>query len=180
VDYDSSMWDDHDPDCHGRYEDFEDDSDYAAGFTWSCCEKEGDNEGCKSTKHKADVNIIVFKPVMPQTPAPTAKKRKASEEILRPSFARCENCNWKFDVNDNNKKACVYHPGIFLSSPTHEIDMEFLTSPQARRKSTMKVNIGVIGMRGAMGIWRALSIILVMPVDSFGIVVMERETWRAA
>jgi len=174
------MWDDHDPDIHGRYSDFEDDPEFSTAFTWSCCEKEGDDEGCKSTKHKADVNIIVLKPVVvPQPPAATTKKRKASEEILRPFFARCENCNWRFDVNDN-KKECVYHPGILLSSTPNENDMEFLTSLQARRKSTTKVNIGAIGMSGAMGIWRALSIILIMPVDSSGIVVTEREMQRAA
>lgn len=89
MDYDSSMWDDHDPRCHGRYEDFEDDSDFARGFTWSCCEKEGDDEGCKSTKHKADVNVIVLKPVVaPRPRITTAKKRKASEEIPRPAVAR--------------------------------------------------------------------------------------------
>ena len=82
MDYDSSMWDDHDERCHGRYEDFEDDSDFARGFTWSCCEKEGDDEGCKSTKHKAKVNIIV--PRAREVPA--GKKRKASKEIIRPSF----------------------------------------------------------------------------------------------
>jgi hypothetical protein len=175
------MWDDHDPDIHGRYSDFEDDPEYSTAFTWSCCEKEGDDEGCKSTKHKADVNIIVLKPVVvPQPPAATAKKRKASEEILRPSFARCENCNWRFDVNDSNKKECVYHPGILPSSTPHENDMEFLTSLQARRKSTTKVNIGAIGMSGAMGIWRASLIILIMPVDSSGFVVTEREMQRAA
>ena len=55
------MWDDHDPDIHGRYSDFEDDPEYSTAFTWSCCDKEGDDEGCKSTKHKANVNIIVLK-----------------------------------------------------------------------------------------------------------------------
>jgi hypothetical protein len=58
--------------------------------------------------------------------------------------------------------------------------LEFLTSLQARRKSTMKVNIGVIGMSAAMEIWRALSITLIMPVDSSGIAVTEREMRRAA
>jgi hypothetical protein len=175
------MWDDHDPDIHGSYSNFEDDPEYSTAFTWSCCEKEGGDEGCKSTKHKADVNIIVLKPVaVPQPPAATAKKRKASKEILRPSFARCENCNWRFDVNDNNKKDCVYHPGLLLSSTPHKCVLEFLTSLQARKKSTTKVNIGAIGMSDAMGIWIALSIILIMPVDSSGIVATEREMRRAA
>jgi hypothetical protein len=35
-------------------------------------------------------------------------------------------------------------------------------------------------MSGAMGIWRASLIILIMPVDSSGFVVTEREMQRAA
>ena len=59
VNYGADFWDDHDEDCHGRCESFEDEEEYQEGFTWMCCEKEGSHKGCKSTKHKADVNQLV-------------------------------------------------------------------------------------------------------------------------
>jgi len=69
-------------DCHGPYEAFEDDSDFAEGFIWDCCDKPGDDEGCKSTKHKAKVNLVVpaSLPVLTQ-----GKKRRAEEEKPRTS-----------------------------------------------------------------------------------------------
>jgi hypothetical protein len=80
VDYESDFWADHDENCHGPYESFEDDPHYAGGFIYECCDKPGDDEGCKSTKHKAAVNILVPEPppVLAQS-----KKRKAEEETLR-------------------------------------------------------------------------------------------------
>ena len=80
VDYDSDMWADHDEDCHGSYESFIDDPNYAEGFAWDCCDQPGDDEGCKSTKHKANVNLVV-PPVAPALAQ--GKKRKAEEEKLR-------------------------------------------------------------------------------------------------
>ncbi|KAH8778072.1 hypothetical protein BGZ57DRAFT_347927 [Hyaloscypha finlandica] len=56
--HDDDFWADHDEDCHGDIDSFIDDFDYAEGFKWSCCDELGDNEGCKSTKHKATVNEI--------------------------------------------------------------------------------------------------------------------------
>jgi len=105
VDYDGDFWADHDPDCHGEYHDFEDDSDYVEGFIWSCCDKPGDDVGCKSTKHKSKTNIVVG-------PASAlSKKRKAEEEIPRAVFARCTNCEKRFNANQNERGDCVYHPG---------------------------------------------------------------------
>lgn len=66
----SDFWADHDVDCHGPYEAFEDDPDFADGFLWDCCDKPGDDPGCKVTKHKVAVNLVV--------PAPS-KKRKLEE-----------------------------------------------------------------------------------------------------
>ncbi|KAI9772502.1 MAG: hypothetical protein M1840_000707 [Geoglossum simile] len=55
-----------------------DDPDYAMGYAWDCCGEPGDNEGCKSTKHRAKSNLLVI------TQAPSGK-RKASEEKLKTS-----------------------------------------------------------------------------------------------
>jgi hypothetical protein len=70
VDYESDFWADHDENCHGPYEAFEDDPDYAEGFIWDCCDKPGDNEGCKATKHKAKMNLV----------APARSKKRKVEE----------------------------------------------------------------------------------------------------
>jgi hypothetical protein len=85
VDYESDFWADHDVRCHGPYEAFKDDPNYAEGFMWECCDKSGDDEGCKSTKHKAKVNLVV--PAPPPVLAPS-KKRKAEEEKLRASVKK--------------------------------------------------------------------------------------------
>lgn len=58
VDYHSDFWADHDSRCHGKPSSFIDDPFYADGFTWSCCKEAGGDKGCKSTKHKAAVNIV--------------------------------------------------------------------------------------------------------------------------
>jgi hypothetical protein len=94
---------------------FKDDPDYAEGFTWSCCNEAGDNEGCKSTKHKTRVNVVRYpSPVTVSIPATTSRKRKAEAEVARPIYARCENCETRYDVNDNTTKACIYHKGMDL------------------------------------------------------------------
>ncbi|KUJ12176.1 uncharacterized protein LY89DRAFT_738793 [Mollisia scopiformis] len=74
---DDDFWADHDEDCHGRMEDLDDDSTYAGGFKWTCCEKLGDSEGCKFTKHQAPINTIK------RVAASTGQKRKAEEELPR-------------------------------------------------------------------------------------------------
>lgn len=51
VNYDADIWADHDEDCHGPYEDHEE--DYPEGFSWTCCEREGDKSGCKRGPHRA-------------------------------------------------------------------------------------------------------------------------------
>ena len=85
VDYESDFWADHDERCHGPYEAFEDDPGYAEGFIWDCCDKLGDDEGCKSTKHKAKVNLVVHAP--PPVPVPS-NKRKVEEGKLGTSVKK--------------------------------------------------------------------------------------------
>ena len=85
VDYESDFWADHDVDCHGPYESFEDDPDFAEGFIWDCCDKPGDDEGCKSTKHKAKVNLVVPTPLPVLAPS---KKRKTEEEKVKASVKK--------------------------------------------------------------------------------------------
>ncbi|KAH0543830.1 hypothetical protein FGG08_001869 [Glutinoglossum americanum] len=86
VDFDSDFWADHDVNCHGPYDAFEDDADYAEGFVWDCCDEPGDNEGCKATKHKTESNLVV---PAPPPPVPTlSKKRKVEEEAPKTSSKR--------------------------------------------------------------------------------------------
>ncbi len=49
---------------------------------WSCCEEPGDDEGCKSTKHKAHVNEIRNPPpVIVSVPKSLDRKRKAEQQM---------------------------------------------------------------------------------------------------
>jgi hypothetical protein len=78
VDWDGDFWADHDENCHGQIDSFVDDPDYADGFSWSCCNEPGDNEGCKSTKHTAPINQIRYTPpVVVSAPETSGRKRKA-------------------------------------------------------------------------------------------------------
>ncbi|CZT12602.1 uncharacterized protein RCO7_03998 [Rhynchosporium graminicola] len=70
--FDDDVWADHDDDCHGDPNSFDEDPDFADGFRWSCYETPGDNEGCMNTRHKAAVNVV-------QLTRPS--KRKAEEEV---------------------------------------------------------------------------------------------------
>lgn len=106
----ADIWADHDPRCHGRPNDFKDDSDMAEGFVWDCCDKLGNEEGCKSTKHKATINLIVKK--LPVMAPKRGQKRKAVEEIRISDKARCRRCFQKYEVDSNKRTACTYHPGM--------------------------------------------------------------------
>ncbi|KAH7305070.1 hypothetical protein BKA65DRAFT_203576 [Rhexocercosporidium sp. MPI-PUGE-AT-0058] len=79
LDYDGDFWADHDEDCHGDPASFEDDSDFGGGFIWPCCKSDGNNPGCKTTKHKAPVNVIQVA---------GSNKRRAEEELEGPDCAR--------------------------------------------------------------------------------------------
>lgn len=107
---DDDFWADHDDQCHGDPYSFRDDEDYAEGFKWSCCDNLGGDEGCKTTKHKAPVNVIQSIEVG------QINKRRAEEEIARPVYARCAKCEKRYDINDNTTEECASHPGMKLSS----------------------------------------------------------------
>lgn len=79
VYHDRDFWADHDVDCHGPYESFEDDPDMAQGFIWPCCNKFGDDEGCQRTMRRAAVNVPT---------SPMSNKRKAEEDMSRPAAKR--------------------------------------------------------------------------------------------
>ncbi|KAE9377470.1 hypothetical protein N431DRAFT_434721 [Stipitochalara longipes BDJ] len=82
ADWDGDFWADHDEDCHGRIDDLIDEPDVAEGFKWSCCQEFGDNEGCKSTRHKAAVNEVRLPPPMVvSVPEPASRKRKAKRQV---------------------------------------------------------------------------------------------------
>lgn len=85
VDYGNDFWADHDENCHGPCESFVDDDDYGEGFLWTCCETQGDNKGCHSTKHKADVNIVMSDEA---SAIIGTSKRKADEELPNPRIER--------------------------------------------------------------------------------------------
>lgn len=75
---DDDFWADHDENCHGQYRDLIDEPDYAGGFSWSCCDRPGDDDGCKSTRHRTKANEVVCDEA---DNAATNNKRKAEEEI---------------------------------------------------------------------------------------------------
>lgn len=62
----------------GHPSDFADKDEYSEGFKWSCCDEQGDHEGCQSTKHKSDTNAIVPKPILP--PATKSSRKRMAEE----------------------------------------------------------------------------------------------------
>ena len=132
MDYDGEFWWDHDENCHGTYESFEDDPEAQEGFTWSCCETTGDNEGCKITKHKAKVNAIKAPVPTSILPALSALSKgmngKAgfcsgitSQETRFPEIAvpdinwtysgKCGRCPESYDGNNNEGLECFYHTG---------------------------------------------------------------------
>ena len=51
-DWDSDIWADHDEDCRGRIEDQKD--DFPEGFVWDCCNRHGDEQGCRIGTHVDD------------------------------------------------------------------------------------------------------------------------------
>lgn len=53
VDYVSDFWADHDDDCHGPKENFED--ELPEGFLWTCCEQRGDVVSCQIGRHSAEI-----------------------------------------------------------------------------------------------------------------------------
>ena len=108
----AAIWADHDEDCHGTFDSFEDDPRYASGFMWVCCEKSLTDHGCMTTKHKAPDGYVA--------PAAPSLKRKAEavvEDELFPRFAQCENCKEEFDVTENIRGECIWHSGraLFLT-----------------------------------------------------------------
>ncbi len=89
MNYDAETWDDHDEDCHGTYDSFEDDADYQQGFIWTCCDAAGDDKGCMITNHKASVNIPRKEPVPSLS---SGDKRKAEEQKMRPARKYLKAC----------------------------------------------------------------------------------------
>lgn len=70
---------------------YENDESYSEGFRFSCCGNLGDHEGCKITRHKSEVNVIVPvvvpKAILP--PATNVKgKRKATENVQKRASKR--------------------------------------------------------------------------------------------
>ena len=53
-DYESSQWDDHDENCHGRIDSDFCRSEYPEGFVWDCCNRAGTEDGCRMSRHEAD------------------------------------------------------------------------------------------------------------------------------
>ena len=122
VNYDAEFWADHDEDCHGSCESFEDEFEAQEGFTWSCCETTGDNAGCKITKHKAEVNVLKPPIVTPLMDTNQKTKDSCEPKIAIPDikwapsvqrqWIQCGQCPEEYDPTDNERLECQYHPGI--------------------------------------------------------------------
>ncbi|KAM0197493.1 hypothetical protein ACHAPI_004958 [Fusarium lateritium] len=54
VDYDANIWADHDERCHGTIDSKDMREEHPEGFIWDCCEKPGNEIGCKLGRHEAD------------------------------------------------------------------------------------------------------------------------------
>lgn len=52
-DWDSDIWADNDEDCHGPVDTPENQHDHPEGFIWTCCDKLGDEPGCRIGFHKS-------------------------------------------------------------------------------------------------------------------------------
>jgi hypothetical protein len=78
IDEDHETWDDWEEGMRGPMEDTASDSEFAGGYIWTCCQKRGDEDGCKETRHKSSVNRVVKSKaefVTPATSLPNRKKR---------------------------------------------------------------------------------------------------------
>ena len=145
VNYDSDFWADHDENCHGSYESYEDDSEAQEGFTWPCCETTGDNEGCKTTKHKAEVNVL-NSPIMAR-PMNTTQKSMASREpeiweteihisdikwtpSIQRRWIQCGQCLEEYDPTANEGLECQYHPGNKSWLPNFGHNFNFSAGPK--------------------------------------------------
>lgn len=51
VDYDGDAWADHDEDWHGTIDSEEMRREFPEGFIYPCCDKNGESEGCKTSRH---------------------------------------------------------------------------------------------------------------------------------
>ncbi|RFU27568.1 hypothetical protein B7463_g8782, partial [Scytalidium lignicola] len=80
---DEDFWADHDEQIHGYLDDLKDDSEYAEGYIYDCCNKRSDLSPCKYTRHKAASNVIVQAPPMPNS-SHLSRKRKAEDELRHP------------------------------------------------------------------------------------------------
>ncbi|OPB44872.1 hypothetical protein A0O28_0090100 [Trichoderma guizhouense] len=57
-DYDGDFWADHDENCHGTIDTDEMRDEFPEGFIWSCCDKGGDDIGCRWGRHQSDPNKV--------------------------------------------------------------------------------------------------------------------------
>ncbi|KAK0760642.1 hypothetical protein N5P37_006837 [Trichoderma harzianum] len=58
ADYDGDFWADHDEDCHGTIDTDEMREEFPEGFIWNCCDKGGDDIGCRWGRHQSDPNKV--------------------------------------------------------------------------------------------------------------------------
>jgi hypothetical protein len=80
---------------------------YAGGFTWSCCQEEEHAEGCEPTKYKTKMNIVGRRVAIAEH---VSRKRRVN---TRPRYPRCENCEERYDINENYIRTCAYHLGMY-------------------------------------------------------------------
>ncbi|KAM7183279.1 hypothetical protein V8F33_013695, partial [Rhypophila sp. PSN 637] len=56
-DHDADIWADHDENCHGGITADSFGKSHSEGFIWTCCEKPGDEEGCKLGRHEENPEL---------------------------------------------------------------------------------------------------------------------------
>ncbi|KAK4082343.1 uncharacterized protein Triagg1_2155 [Trichoderma aggressivum f. europaeum] len=58
ANYDDDFWADHDEDCHGTIDTDEMREEFPEGFIWNCCDKSGDELGCRWGRHQTDPSKV--------------------------------------------------------------------------------------------------------------------------
>lgn len=56
VPYESELWDDWDEKCHGDIENDENWEEWPHLWRWHCCERPGNDGGCKVSLHRPEIN----------------------------------------------------------------------------------------------------------------------------
>lgn len=107
VDDDSPIWENHDSERDEHPDFLVDNPDYEDGFKWDCCAETGGENGCKHTKHKTSVNVIVDS--NSESIEPGAIRKRMNGLV---GWSSCAVCVESFDANSTHTRPCMEHPGM--------------------------------------------------------------------